>query len=75
MKKEYFTNAVRMLKNQLMEEKDHYEKALTDEKHFFKLKPIKQRINSLEELLFSMERKQEPSFDNSGRNSVAVFIV
>jgi len=74
MKKEYFTNAVRMLKSQLMEEKDHYEKALADERYFFKLKPIKQRINSLEELLFFMQRK-EPSFDNSGRNTLAVFIV
>ena len=68
MREEYFLNAVRMLQSQLKEEEEHYEKALKEEREFFELKQIRQRIRSLKQSLFAMEAVQLKSLKQKVEN-------
>ena len=63
MRNEYFLNVMRMLQSQLKEEEENYEKALRNDKLFFELKEIKQRIKSIRDLLLYMESNKETSLN------------
>jgi len=54
---------MRMLQSQLKEEEENYEKALRNDKLFFELKEIKQRIKSIRDLLLYMESNKETSLN------------
>ena len=59
MKKEYLSNLVCMLQNQLKEEEENYYRQLSTEKSSLRLWQIKQRIKSLNKLLQAVENRQE----------------
>ena len=49
MKKEYYHNALKMLRLQLQEEEKNFELALNGNKKFTEIKEIKQRITALKD--------------------------
>ena len=53
---EYYRNAFAMLMLQLKEEEENFEVALTSDKQFWELTEIRQRIKSLKNSLFSLEK-------------------
>lgn len=59
MKKEYLSNLVCMLQNQLKEEEENYYRQLSTEKSSLRLWQIKQRIKSLNKLLQAVESRKE----------------
>jgi len=56
MKKEYYHNALKMLRLQLQEEEKSFELALNGNKKFAEIKEIKQRITSLKNSLFNLDK-------------------
>lgn len=56
MKIEYYLNAVNMLTLQLQEEEKKFEEALTRNKQFAEIKEIKQRISSLKNSIFNLNK-------------------
>ena len=56
MKKEYYHNALKMLRLQLQEEEKNFELALNGNKKFTEIKEIKQRITSLKNSLFNLDK-------------------
>jgi hypothetical protein len=56
MKKEYYHNALKMLRLQLQEEQKSFELALNGNKKFTEIKEIKQRITSLKNSLFNLDK-------------------
>jgi len=56
MKKEYYHNALKMLNLQLQKEEKNFELALNGNKKFAEIKEIKQRITSLKNSLFNLDK-------------------
>jgi hypothetical protein len=56
MKKEYYHNALKMLRLQLQEEEKSFELALNGNKKFTEIKEIKQRITSLKEFTVNLDK-------------------
>ncbi len=56
MKKEYYHNALKMLRLQLQEEEKSFELAITAHKRFAEIKEIKQRITSLKNSLLNIDK-------------------
>jgi hypothetical protein len=59
MKREYLQTVVGMLRSQLKEEHENYTRALNARRKLGEIKEIYQRIKSLEDSLYFIERSQQ----------------